>query len=73
MPHERERPGKRDVRRAGLQLWAEKDLNLRRRKPAGLQPAPIGRSGTDPYVACRIIAVQWHLDSSHYAVLHADL
>jgi cyclic-di-GMP-binding protein len=38
------------VRRASLlcALWAEKDLNLRRRKPAGLQPAPIGRSGTDP-------------------------
>lgn len=38
------------ISRAAL-LWAEKDLNLRRRKPAGLQPAPIGRSGTDPYVA----------------------
>jgi hypothetical protein len=48
-------------------------LNLRRRKPAGLQPAPIGHSGTDPYVACRIIAVQGHLDSSHYALLYADL
>jgi cyclic-di-GMP-binding protein len=30
--------------------WAEKDLNLRRRKPAGLQPAPIGHSGIDPEV-----------------------
>ena len=28
--------------------WREKDLNLRRHKPADLQSAPIGRSGTPP-------------------------
>ena len=31
-----------------LVQWAEQDSNLRRRKPAGLQPAPIVHSGTRP-------------------------
>ena len=31
-----------------IQWWAEKDLNLRRLTPAGLQPAPFGHSGIDP-------------------------
>ncbi len=28
--------------------WGELDLNQRRRKPAGLQPAPFDRSGIPP-------------------------
>ncbi len=28
--------------------WAEKDSNLRRRKPADLQSAPVDRFGIDP-------------------------
>ncbi len=32
----------------GLLEWARQDSNLRRRKPTGLQPVPIGRSGTRP-------------------------
>ena len=31
-----------------LNLWAGKDLNLRRQMPADLQSAPFGRLGTDP-------------------------
>lgn len=29
-------------------IWAELDLNQRRRKPADLQSAPFNPSGTDP-------------------------
>src|SRR5438270_6213540 len=31
-----------------LQWWRGKDSNLRRRKPADLQSAPVGRLGTPP-------------------------
>ena len=30
--------------------WREEDSNLRRRKPAGLQPAPFGHSGIPPHM-----------------------
>ena len=39
------RPGKIPGR---IIVWAEMDSNHRRHKPAGLQPDPFGRSGTDP-------------------------
>ena len=32
-----------------LEEWAGLDLNQRRLSPAGLQPAPFSRSGTDPF------------------------
>ena len=36
--------------RAGGTWWREEDSNLRRRKPAGLQPAPFGHSGIPPHL-----------------------
>ncbi len=36
--------------------WAEQDSNLRRRKPAGLQPAPIVHSGTRPVFKGRTLS-----------------
>ncbi len=33
-----------------IKVWAEQDSNLRRRKPADLQSAPVDRFGIDPII-----------------------
>ena len=33
-----------------IRLWAERDSNPRRRKPADLQSAPVDRFGIDPII-----------------------
>src|SRR6516225_12497962 len=42
-----------------LQWWRGKDSNLRRRKPADLQSAPVGRLGTPPQNEPRILILRW--------------
>src|SRR5690348_17085583 len=39
--------------------WRGKDSNLRRRKPADLQSAPVGRLGTPPQNEPRIVISRW--------------
>ena len=39
--------------------WRGKDSNLRRRKPADLQSAPVGRLGTPPQNEPRILILRW--------------
>src|SRR5215831_19099103 len=39
--------------------WRGKDSNLRRRKPADLQSAPVGRLGTPPQNEPRIVISGW--------------
>src|SRR5258708_9049814 len=39
--------------------WRGKDSNLRRRKPADLQSAPVGRLGTPPQNEPRIVISVW--------------
>ena len=41
--------GRRRFSSYGEPMWAEKDSDLRRRKPADLQSAPFDRFGIDPY------------------------
>src|SRR5215831_4902503 len=40
---------------SALEWWRGKDSNLRRRKPADLQSAPVGRLGTPPQNEPRIL------------------
>src|SRR5580704_6363293 len=42
-----------------LNWWRGKDSNLRRRKPADLQSAPVGRLGTPPQNEPRIVISGW--------------
>src|ERR1700756_4747091 len=42
-----------------LWWWRGKDSNLRRRKPADLQSAPVGRLGTPPQNEPRILILRW--------------
>lgn len=48
------RPNLSGLNRGIILKWAEKDSNLRRRKPADLQSAPVDRFGIDPLLTITV-------------------
>src|ERR1700751_2751248 len=51
--------GLASVAPSALGWWRGKDSNLRRRKPADLQSAPVGRLGPPPQNEPRIVILRW--------------
>src|SRR5215469_6678177 len=52
-----------------LRWWRGKDSNLRRRKPADLQSAPVGRLGTPPQNEPRIVISTWRGVNASWPVI----